>query len=655
MPQSLVVGRAAQVGLVGVSATVPTTFARSLSKRSWLDQGLITGLATGSQFVMTSATQAAIGRVASGLAPLLPLPDSWTDEQRHRAATIVLDALAIPVGLTISRLPVQDEYEERLRSTVRQVGWRFGVTGLCGSVLEAALGATQRLDRAIGANGALARVPVAVPAGLLITAVAEAVRQQDNPPEHETDPAGANPVVGLAAGAGVVLALSAVTAAESWGARRLAALGGQALPLSERTWLRIAHTLAMGTMALGTHALWDRAMTRIEAATTTYEDVLDGAEAGQWTLPSISGSPESLVTWKEMGREGRRHAVTYVRPHPPVGVTEIKGIPVTDNSIATVMREEPRADPIQIFVGLENAPTARERVDLALAEMDRTDAWSRSLLMLVSPTGTGYINYVAVACAQYLTRGDVATVTLQYSHRPSPLSLGMVGRAKEQNRLLWLRILERLRTMPPDRRPRVVIFGESLGAHTSQAAFAGWGTLGPAALGIDRALWIGTPALSSWRKELMDPNRLEVDRSVVAIVNDYEQFRALGDEARAKVKYVLLSHDNDGVTKFAPDLLAHRPSWLGPQRPAEEEVPGRSPRGVPPSMRWRPVTTFFQLMVDMKNAQIPGAYRAWAHDYRPDLPEFIKDVYGLECSDEQLERIKQACEQREAVREKLFD
>jgi hypothetical protein len=66
------------------------------------------------------------------------------------------------------------------------------------------------------------------------------------------------------------------------------------------------------------------------------------------------------------------------------------------------------------------------------------------------------------------------------------------------------------------------------------------------------------------------------------------------------------------------------------------------------------VTTFFQSLVDMKNAQIPGAYRAWAHDYRPDLPDFIRDVYDLECSEEQLARIKAACEQREDFRQAVF-
>ena len=100
-----------------------------------------------------------------------------------------------------------------------------------------------------------------------------------------------------------------------------------------------------------------------------------------------------------MGREGRRHVVTFVRPDPLVDRPEdVVGTKRPELSIRTVMQAEPVAAPIAIFVGLDNAPTVVERVDLALAEMDRTDAWSRSLIMLISPTGTGYVNYVATAC-----------------------------------------------------------------------------------------------------------------------------------------------------------------------------------------------------------------------------------------------------------------
>ena len=102
----------------------------------------------------------------------------------------------------------------------------------------------------------------------------------------------------------------------------------------------------------------------------------------------------------------------------------------------------------------------------------------------------------AVETLEYLTRGDCASLTLQYSKRPSPLSLGRVEVGRTQNELLFLRLWERLEAMEPAERPRVVLFGESLGAHTSQDAFVHRGTRGLRDRGIDSALWIGTPFAS---------------------------------------------------------------------------------------------------------------------------------------------------------------
>jgi uncharacterized membrane protein len=146
----------------------------------------------------------------------------------------------------------------------------------------------------------------------------------------------------------------------------------------------------------------------------------------------------------------------------------------------------------------------------------------------------------------------------------------------------------------------------------------------------------------------------DVDPSLVTVVNDFGQIEAMGAEARSALRYVLLSHDNDGVTKFGSSLFAHRPPWLGPDRPRIQDVPGASPRGIPASMRWRPITSFFQTFIDMKNAQIPGAFRAWAHDYRPDLPVFIREVFDLDATDTQLDAVRKAVEERESVRETIF-
>ncbi|HET8642457.1 MAG TPA: alpha/beta-hydrolase family protein, partial [Pseudonocardiaceae bacterium] len=405
----------------------------------------------------------------------------------------------------------------------------------------------------------------------------------------------------------------------------------------------------LGLLVAGASVVWDRAIRRIESGTELDQPVFGLDDDVRLAGSTMSGGPGSRVPWSTLGREGRRHILAHVRPRPvpdrPPGVPDL--------SIETVMGEPATAVPVQVYVGLDSAADPRARVDLALAELERTGAFDRSLLMLVSPTGSGYVNYVATAATQYLTLGDVATVTVQYSKRPSSLSVGMVGRAREQNRLLWLRILDRVRELPGPA-PRVVLFGESLGAHTSQDVFLHWGTLGLRALGIDRALWIGTPYSSGWMHQLTEPGRPDVDHDLVAVVNDFAQLHSLARERAVKPRYVLVNHDNDAVTKFGPDLLVSAPGWLGPDRPAVEAVPGASPRGISPDIRWRPITSFFQSLIDMKNAQIPAEFRAWAHDYRADLPRFIAEVFDLPATLERMDAIEAALRRRETVREELF-
>jgi uncharacterized membrane protein len=185
--------------------------------------------------------------------------------------------------------------------------------------------------------------------------------------------------------------------------------------------------------------------------------------------------------------------------------------------------------------------------------------------------------------------------------------------------------------------------------------FLHWGTLGPSAMGIDRALWIGTPYSSGWMHEVLGHDRFDVDPDAVAVVNDFAQYEQLCAARVSRPRYVLVSHDNDGVTKFGLDLLVTPPPWLSPNRRQQEAPPGASPRGVPPLMRWRPITTFFQSLIDMKNAQIPGEYRAWAHDYRPDLARFVSEVFDLPASAQQMAAVEAALRQRESVRQDLFE
>ncbi|WP_425953629.1 alpha/beta-hydrolase family protein [Xylanimonas sp. McL0601] len=606
---------------------------------------MITGVVTVLSYAATVATQDTLAAVVSAL-------PSTSRAGDVRSRLLLVNAVTVPLGLGVARaLPVRED-ERALRSVLRQAAWRSAATGLGGVLVIGGDWVATSLDRRLGTHGRLSRLPLAVPIGVLVAAGLEWNRRRTVVDEGPVSPTPG--LVVLAGSLGAGLGVTAGVAALAVGEARLAsALGGALaarLPGSALTWRLAGHAAVLSIVGGATSMAWQRAMQRIERATTTVDPVLESGEDSSAVLATCSGSDASLVTWKGMGREGRRHVLTTVRARPWAG--RPAGLP--DLSISTVTGEPAIDDPVEVYVGLDNAPSPKARVELALAEMDRTGAWDRSLVMLVSPTGTGYVNYCAVAAAQYLTRGDVATVTLQYSKRPSPLSLGMIDDAREQNRLLWSRVVERVRDLPGERRPRVVLFGESLGAHTSQDVFLHWGTLGLRALGIERALWVGTPYASRWAQEVVRGGRADTDEDLVAVVNDFGQVEAMPDPRRSRLRYVMVSHDNDGVTKFGTDLLLRQPAWLqGPRSPIEDVSP-YSQRGVPPRMRWRPITTFMQLLVDMKNAQTPGLYQASKHDYRPDLTRFINEVYSLGAAEEQLVRVEAALAQREQVRERLF-
>ena len=640
-------GRGQQTGLLVAAAMAPGTFEPSLVPRSSVDQGVVTGLATTLSYLLTIASQDTLEVAASTFAPRMP---GTSPESRQRAAVVLLDLAVIPAGLAAQRALTRRPGEPIARGLVRQAAWRTTVTGIGGTVFALTQAGTRRLDHSLGARGWLVRFPVAVPTGLALGWAIEARVRRGIPDDAlAEDTSTVDPLRGAAVSVGVAGGLTAA----AYGEHLLANAGGSLLsrvfPGPAELWRLAGHAVCLGGVALGGSVLFHRAMQRIEAGATAIEPVLNDETAHRFVDPTVSGATESLVPWATLSRQGRRHASAYVRPRPVID--RPAGTP--DLSIETVMGKPAKATPVQVYVGLDSAPTARERVDLALAEMDRTGAWDRSVLMLISPTGTGYVNYCATAAAQYLSRGDIATVTLQYSKRPSPLSLFKVKDAREQNRLLWLAISSRLRDRTGSR-PLVVLFGESLGAHTSQDVLMHWGTLGPQALGIDRALWIGTPYGSGWLHQVTGPPRGDVDPDLVAIVNDFGQIEAMPPEKRSRLRYVMVSHDNDGVCKFGADLIASSPAWLAPQRPPVELIPGASPRGVSARLRWRPITTFLQTLVDMKNAQIPGAYRASGHDYRPDLTRFVAEVFDLPASEEQLRRIEAALEERETVRTRLF-
>ena len=348
---------------------------------------------------------------------------------------------------------------------------------------------------------------------------------------------------------------------------------------------------------------------------------LEPGYAAPPTSPLVSGSPDSLVPFDDLGQQGRRY------------VTDV----VTPELIEEVMGESARAHPIRAYVGFNSEPLYQTgRAELALAELERTGAFDRSALLLISPTGTGWVDHTLIEAAEFLTRGDIATCCIQYARYPSFLSVQKVALGRGQFRLLLWGVTQRLAGLPPERRPRVLVFGESMGAWTSSDVIMFQGIRGFDHYGIDRALWVGLPWLSKWsRSGMARGSHTLVPPGTVRVFDRHEQLAALDDDQRARLRAVVVSHDNDPIAVLGPDLLVQRPPWL---------ADGQRGRGVPHTIRWQPVGTFIQTGMDAMNAMLltPGEFASFGHDYRADMAAFVRDAYDFpEASDEQLDRIEQ--------------
>jgi uncharacterized membrane protein len=615
--------RTRQTGMVLALALQPTTFQRTLMPRSTLDQTLTTGICgaldLGFAALIQDTVEAVALRLSGATSPEL------VDSRTWRRASVAGDLVAIALGLA-GQTACRPRPGERVpRGAVRTVCWWVSATGLCGAVA----GVLQELAGRGDATDEDS-VPAALAAGMLLAGVTEYRRRRSEAADagaSSSEDAAVSALKSLVMSLGVSGGLSVMAAGERVFATRVSQLLARVLSGSERLYRPVGHAAALSILAM---AIYEQ-IRWVDHRAERMDEAVEGAFATAPKSSMVSGGAGSLVSWDSLSREGRRNVST-----------------VLDAQLIERVMGEPAAEPIRVYVGLESAPTEYERRDLALRELQRTGAFDRDLLMVISPTGSGYVNYVAVEAAEYMTRGNIASVTMQYSLRPSALSLDRVAEGRLQYRMLIDAIHNKLAERPAGQRPRVVIFGESLGAWTSQDAFEHRGTQGLLDAAIDRAIWIGTPYMSKWKQEVLGGDRPDVDWSLLRRFNDFGQLQALDPEARGRLRYVMITHDNDGVADFGLDLLAEAPDWLGP---AETR-----PAGVPKTEQWQSPTTFVQTLIDMKNSanETPGQFEAKGHDYRADLARFVREVYALQTSDEQLASIEAALRANELQRAALL-
>ena len=369
-----------------------------------------------------------------------------------------------------------------------------------------------------------------------------------------------------------------------------------------------ATPVIIGAATLGVVAVAGRlAAARVLGGLAEQGRELDDVNMQPPANPDVSGSPGSLVSVTELGREGARFVNDATTP----------------DGIREVTLQEPVASPVRVFIGVDAASTPEQRVGLAMAELRRTGAFDRGTLLIQAPAGSGYANSFPVDVLEVLTRGDCASVAVGYGVMPSFLSLNKVPVARQTQRLL----LDAIRAEVQDRptRPRLLLYGESLGAEVQESAVPA----GPADLdhyGIAAALWVGTPGGD--RSDLF--HALCADESFT--VDRPEQLPDPMPSPRPRVWF--LEHDGDPVVRFRPKLLLDRPAWL--------PTDGQRGRNIPDAMTWKPGITFAEAFVDTMFATHvkPGLFESRGHDYRADLGAVTTTAFDLPSDPDTSERLE---------------
>ena len=225
----------------------------------------------------------------------------------------------------------------------------------------------------------------------------------------------------------------------------------------------------------------DLVLKRLLFAADTFFLNLDEIIDDELPQPSglgFTGSEESLVSWSSVGRQGK----VFVTTGP------------SQSEIANLMEREAQ-QPIRVYVGMRSRDTPQDRAKLALEELKRVDGFDRSLLVVATPTGTGWLDPSAVDTIEFMHGGDTAIVSTQYSYLPSWITILVEPRRSiESAQALFDEIYGYWTTLPKDSRPRLYLQGLSLGSLGSETTLDLFSILEDP---IDGAVWSGPPFPSS--------------------------------------------------------------------------------------------------------------------------------------------------------------
>ena len=609
---------ALRTGLATAAAISGSTFSRGLLPRSGTDQAMITGAVAAGGLGLGTFGLSAVDATTELIAEARGPNSTWNDPET--VTLIAAGAVAAASFATVKVLPNLHQTPFMV-ATADSLARMLGI----GAGAAAVVLGSEKLSRGrFGTRGPLVGMGTAAALGGVAAAVRirrmrrRAAKLGEPSPLSEIGlPAGvqgwvATTGISVATGAGL-LALAGGEYAIAEGSTRLVSrvMGRSDDPVTPL----VGHSIAAATVVAAGIVGLNRVSRRVQHA----DDVREPAYPNPPTSPFVSAGPASLVDFKDIGKEGRRFVLMTLNA----------------DQIETIMGE-PSQHPIRAVAGFNSAKSTEERAALALRELEALGAYSKSLIVVASPTGVGYVNFSFAEAVEYLTRGDCAILVPQYALVPSALALNKTSAATHLQTLILQGIRDRISTIPAHRRPRLVQFGESLGAQVALDVGAP-GTARFTDLGLDGGLYLGTPFRSKlWQAWFTDQAAVDPE-NLVGRVSQADVIPTLSPS----VRHVQVIHDDDPINKFAYDAVLRQPWWMGP--------PETRPPGVPRETEFTPFVTFVISLVDLKNGMQsrPGQFVRLGHDYRIELCDAVRYSYRLPATDEQAATIETALRNRE--------
>jgi uncharacterized membrane protein len=337
----------------------------------------------------------------------------------------------------------------------------------------------------------------------------------------------------------------------------------------------------------------------------------------QPTTSLRSGGPGSLIRWDSLGWQGRNF----------IG----KGPSVSDLAKFT---GHPAMAPIRIYAGLASAKGAEAQAALAVRDLQRAGGFQRKNLVVVTTTGSGWVDPALVDSFEYLSNGDCATVAIQYSYLPSWISyLVDQSKALAAGRALFDAVYGAWARLPADHRPKLYVAGESLGSFGGEAAFTGENDLANRTNG---ALFVGPPNFNTLFREFSDhrdPGSPEVqpiyqDGRIVRFVNDPATGIPPEGQPWNGTRILYLMHPSDPIVWWSPHLIFSEPDWIS-------EPPGKD---VLKTMFWVPFVTFWEVTADLPFAT--GVPEGHGHKYTAEYVNGFNTIMRTGLSSQQLASLR---------------